>query len=97
MAPETMTTVGGAFACALALWAVAYAWGKWVGRPRPLPSPRNQDARLERIEAAVEAIAIEVERIGEAQRYATRVLAERAEAAAPSPQQTPYRPAITPH
>ena len=33
--------------------------------------------RLERLEQAVEAIAIEVERVGEGQRYLTRVLEER--------------------
>ena len=34
--------------------------------------------RLERLEQAVEAIAIEVERVGEGQRYLTRVLENRA-------------------
>ena len=33
--------------------------------------------RLQRIEQAVEAIALEVERIGEAQRFTTRLLSER--------------------
>ena len=33
--------------------------------------------RLERLEQAVEAIAIEVERVGEGQRYLTRVLENR--------------------
>lgn len=36
------------------------------------------DARLERIEHAMDAIAIEVERISEAQRFTTRLLSERA-------------------
>ena len=35
-------------------------------------------ARLERIEQAVDAIALEVERISEGQRFTTRLLAERA-------------------
>jgi hypothetical protein len=34
-------------------------------------------ARLERIEQAVDAIAIEVERVSEGQRFTARVLAER--------------------
>lgn len=34
-------------------------------------------ARLERIEQAVETVAVEVERVAEAQRFATRLLAER--------------------
>lgn len=40
--------------------------------------------RLARIEAAVESIAIEVERISEAQRFTTRLLSERASSAIPS-------------
>ena len=37
--------------------------------------------RLARIETAVESIAIEVERISEAQRFTTKLLAERTDAA----------------
>ena len=36
------------------------------------------EARLDRIEHAVEAIAIEIERMGEGQRFVTRLLSERA-------------------
>jgi hypothetical protein len=36
------------------------------------------DARLERMEHAVDAIAIEIERISEGQRFTTRLLSERA-------------------
>jgi hypothetical protein len=36
-------------------------------------------ARLDRMEQAVEAIAVEVERISEGQRFTTRLLSERAE------------------
>ena len=39
-----------------------------------------QDDRLARIEQAVEAIAIEVERISEGQRFTTKLLADRAQA-----------------
>ena len=35
------------------------------------------DARLERIEQAVDAIAIEIERISEAQRFTTRLLSQK--------------------
>ena len=56
--------------------------------------------RLERIEQAIESVAIEVERISEAQRFAARLLAERgAEAvehrAAPRPRSAAR--SITPH
>lgn len=50
-------------------------------------APVLQDAqaaeRLARIEAAVESIAIEVERISEAQRFTTKLLSERSSAALP--------------
>jgi hypothetical protein len=38
----------------------------------------GSEQRLARVEAAVEAIALEVERIGEGQRYVTTLLTERA-------------------
>ena len=44
-----------------------------------IPSSVSADVteRLERIEQAVEAVAIEVERIAEAQRFATKLMAEQ--------------------
>lgn len=41
--------------------------------------PSEIEARLERMEHAIESIAIEVERISEGQRFTTRLLAERPE------------------
>jgi hypothetical protein len=46
----------------------------------PAPASPEIAQRLERIEQAVEAVAIEVERITEAQRFQSRLLAERAAA-----------------
>jgi hypothetical protein len=40
---------------------------------------------MERLEHAIEAVAIEVERISEGQRYATKLLSERAAAARGEP------------
>jgi hypothetical protein len=40
--------------------------------------PSEVTSRLERIEQAVDAIAIEVERISEGQRFTTKLLTERA-------------------
>ena len=49
----------------------------WMQRPRPLGTlPAELAERLERIERAVETTAIEVERIGEGQRFLTRALGE---------------------
>ena len=47
----------------------------------PAPDPRAEE-RMAHIESAVEAIAIEVERISEGQRFVTKLLAERAGAPA---------------
>jgi hypothetical protein len=41
------------------------------------PEPRISDDRFQRLEQAVDAIAIEVERISEAQRFTAKLLAER--------------------
>lgn len=49
---------------------------KLLKRP-PRERPPLDDTRLEHLEQAVDAIAIEVERISEAQRFATRLLTER--------------------
>lgn len=47
-----------------------------------LPDAQSAE-RLARIEAAVESIAVEVERISEAQRFTTKLLAERSSPPAP--------------
>ena len=42
-----------------------------------LRRPATDDARLQRIETAIESMAVEVERISEGQRFVTKLLAER--------------------
>jgi hypothetical protein len=56
------------------------------------------DQRLERIEQAVDAIAIEMERVSEGQRFTTKLLAERVPlaSAAPSAQSASPAPAARP-
>lgn len=50
---------------------------RFVDRPPVAPAiSANLENRLERIEQAVEAVAIEVERISESQRYLTKLMAE---------------------
>jgi hypothetical protein len=44
-----------------------------------------RDARLMRIEEALETIAVEVERLGEGQRFVTKLLAERSAQSHPEP------------
>jgi hypothetical protein len=56
---------------------VAWKWGISSARRREqLPSPYN-DARLEQLQQSIDAIAIEVERIAEAQRFSAKLLAGR--------------------
>ena len=41
--------------------------------------PADVSGRLERIEQAIEAVAVEVERISEGQRFTTKLLAEKSD------------------
>ena len=51
------------------------------------PADPEADRRLQRIEHAIEAMAIEVERISEGQRFVTKLLAERARVYAALPEE----------
>jgi hypothetical protein len=93
----------GAFLLMLPL-VLALARRVWM-RTGSRPSAVDFDAspRLQRIEQAIESIAIEVERIGEAQRFTTKLLGERVAdpvaARLPQAAPVPRREAgtITPH
>lgn len=56
------------------------AWVRRMERGAPPQSalPGDVAGRLERIEHAVDAVALEVERIAEGQRFTTKLLSERA-------------------
>jgi hypothetical protein len=60
--------------------------------------PLEVTARLERMEQAIDSIAIEVERISEGQRFTTKVLAERSGVLPPAPgqQQQQQQPNLVP-
>jgi hypothetical protein len=65
----------------LVFFPIAIACSRWIWRRARVPAqPMSQDSdhRLGRIEEAVDAIAIEVERISEAQRFSARLLSEGA-------------------
>jgi len=67
------------------LFPIARALGRRIeGKGQVAQVPAGTDARLDRIEHAVEAIAVEVERISEGQRFTTKLLAERTAADASS-------------
>lgn len=77
--PETVTAVGVTFTLfvlgPIAVSAARLIWKRGSLPSRPAPSPQDTH-RLDRIEQAVDAIAIEVERVSEGQRFLTRLLAE---------------------
>jgi hypothetical protein len=61
----------------LALIGVAAAYA--VRPLRRVPRAPESDDRLDHLQQSVDAIAVEVERIAEAQRFSAKLLAERAE------------------
>jgi hypothetical protein len=63
--------------------ARAYARRLEGGATRPAV-PGDVTAQLERMEQAIDSIAVEVERISEGQRFTTKLLAERSAAPPPS-------------
>jgi len=57
---------------------IAKAFARRLDREPRLPAlPNEVSGRLERMEQALDTIAVEVERISEAQRFTTKLLAER--------------------
>jgi hypothetical protein len=51
-------------------------WRRRRNSPARTEQDSQQDARMERLEQAVDAIALEIERVGESQRYQAKLLAE---------------------
>jgi hypothetical protein len=72
LAAVVLGTVGGTIVSVTKLWL-----RRAELRERPRLMADAVDERLQRIEQAVDAIAIEVERMSESQRFTSRVLAER--------------------
>jgi HPt (histidine-containing phosphotransfer) domain-containing protein len=69
----------------VAVTAIGYPMAKAYARrlerePREPAVPPELQSRLERMEQALDSIAIEVERISEGQRFTTKLLAERSKA-----------------
>ena len=65
--------------------SIAYARRIWrrAGQPLPAQIPAELFDRMASIERGVEAVAIEVERMGEGQRFVTQLLSEQAKRHAP--------------
>jgi hypothetical protein len=62
---------------------LARAYARQIERESALRNPSDLAQRLERMEHAIDSIALEVERISEGQRFLTKALAARSESAAP--------------
>jgi hypothetical protein len=78
---EALTLVGAFGAFAVTLFIAARAGIAWT-RPRPRSDnvpmlPQVDETRFTRLEEAVDSIAIEVERIAEAQRFSAKLMSER--------------------
>jgi hypothetical protein len=69
--------LGGVYAARLVTTGRGWPW-----RRPDAAAPPELTSRLTQLEQSVEAVAVEVERIGEGQRYVTRLFTERAAAAA---------------
>jgi hypothetical protein len=95
--PEEAFVLGGLFMFIVFLpLSIAYARRIWRRSAKAeVRLPQEMSDRMESLERGVEAIAIEVERIGEGQRFVTQALAERLEPRAGSskePQPAYLRP-----
>ena len=91
--------IGTLFATSVAF---AVAWART--RERALRAeltrqrlPQDTDARFDRLQQAVEAMAVEVERISEAQRFTAKLLAERTPPAVAAERPRAPERVITPH
>ena len=65
--------------------ATVVMWMRQKFRLERLPDPgrvQELSARMERMEQAIESVAVEMERVSESQRYLTKLLGERRERAA---------------
>jgi hypothetical protein len=67
--------------CPIAIAAARLLW-KRGSRPAAPAASRESELRLERVEQAVDAIAVEIERISEGQRFVTQVLSKGAQSPA---------------
>ncbi|MCR4341587.1 MAG: hypothetical protein NUW01_17060, partial [Gemmatimonadaceae bacterium] len=71
---ERMVILFGLFVAFPIVLAVARRM--WRRTPPPRPVSVESAGRLERIEQAVEAMAIEIERVSEGQRFVTKLMTE---------------------
>jgi hypothetical protein len=75
--PAQITTVAVSGMALMLPLVLALARRLWVRGPRREQFDPENSPRMQRMEQAIESIALEVERIGEAQRFTTKLFAER--------------------
>ena len=84
MIPSQAVDISLAFFAMIAFIAVggplARAFARRLDRKTLAPAPTVDADRLSRIEQSLEAVALEVERIGEGQRYVTQLMSNRNDA-----------------
>jgi hypothetical protein len=77
----------GLHAVLLVVGYLGWKLGPWRRREAPALSRQQPDARIEYLQQSVDAVALEVERIGESQRYSEKVRTERGEVPPPKKDQ----------
>lgn len=77
-------------------WAAGRVMLRRWGHQKPAPQVLESAARLERMEQAIDAMAIEIERISEGQRFVTQTMAKREGAPALGVGQAPAEPIRVP-
>lgn len=85
--PDMIVGLSFAFLMMIGLpLAIGYARRIWRGGAKPKEAQAPAEAqRFERLEQAVDAIAIEIERVAEGQRFVTKIMAERPVSAPAAP------------
>lgn len=83
MASEGMHTGLHVVLAVVGVWWMARIMARSKATPDAAASALPQDGPLEQLQQSVDAIALEVERIGEAQRYTAKLMSDRARAAPP--------------
>lgn len=79
--------IAGLIVSGIVIGLMAQAWVKIrTSRNSSGEVTPAMDKRLERMEQAIESVAVEVERISEAQRFTAKLLADRAEQAPRQPE-----------
>jgi hypothetical protein len=77
------------FVLAPIAFSISRMFWKRGSMPRQMPAAPENAQRLERMEQAIDSIAIEIERVSEGQRFVTRLLAEQRQGEALSTGQLP--------